>query len=236
MSTQEKQSSGAWAWCLYDWANSAFVTLVVTFIYATYFSQTFASDADRGTVLWSRAVAISSVIIALLAPVLGAWADRTSKRHVGLRIATAISVVATVALGMIRPTEVDDSGLIWTALGIFVVGNVAFEVGMVFYNSFLPSVAGRERLGRISGLGWGMGYLGGLLCLALALFGFVGLGDAKPWLTFASDYGFNVRATNFLVAGWFTLFSVPLLVLSGRLRQEPPPPTKSRACPWCRRL
>jgi UMF1 family MFS transporter len=89
---------------------------------------------------------------------------------------------------------------------------VAFEVGMVFYNAFLPAIVSPERIGRVSGNGWGLGYAGGLVCLVLALLFFVGLPGLDPLLPLSTEQEFNVRATNLLVAGWFLLFSIPIFL------------------------
>ena len=198
-----------WSWCFYDWANSSFTTLVVTFIYATYFTQAFADDEARGTALWSRGIVISSLLIAVMSPILGALADRGGTRRRFLVASTMICVVASAVLAFLTP---DLPYAVWLALGVFVVGNVAFEIGMVFYNAFLPAISTPQTIGRISGRGWGLGYVGGLLCLVLALFGLVGLGDAAPWIQLPRDEGFHVRATNLLVAGWFLVFSLPMLL------------------------
>ena len=211
------------SWCLYDWANSAFTTLVVTFVYATYFSQTFAEDADRGTALWSRGITISSLIIALVSPVLGAMADRSGLRRRFLAAATLVSVGATAWLTFIVPGS---GNAVLSALTLFVVANVGFEVGMVFYNSFLPRLSTPRTIGRISGYAWGLGYAGGLACLVVALLGLIGLGEGAPWLPLGTEDGFNVRASNLLVAAWFLLFSLPALIL---LRDEGPPRTGESA-------
>ncbi len=198
------------AWCLYDWANSAFTTLVVTFVYSAYFTRTFAPDENAGTALWSRGIVVSALLIALLSPILGAVADRGGARRRYLAISTFICVTATALLTFVTPTQ---EGAVLLALTIFVVANVAFEMGMVFYNSFLPALAPSAKIGRISGYGWGLGYAGGLICLVLALFGFVGLLGREPLLPLRMTEHFNVRATNLLVAAWFLVFSVPMLLL-----------------------
>jgi len=205
------------SWCLYDWANSAFTTLVVTFVYATYFSQTFAENADRGTALWSRGITISSLIIALVSPVLGAMADRSGLRRRFLVAATLVSVGATAWLTFIVPGS---GNAVLAALTLFVIANVGFEVGMVFYNSFLPRLSTPRTIGRISGYAWGLGYAGGLTCLVVALLGLIGLGEGAPWLALSTEDGFNIRASNLLVAVWFLLFSLPALIL---LRDEVTP-------------
>jgi len=203
------------SWCLFDWANSAFTTLVVTFIYATYFSQAFAPDEVTGTARWSRAVGLSAVIIALLSPILGAAADKGGKRKRYLAMTTVTAVIATILLTFVKPSM--PSGALLAA-GLFVVGNVGFELGMVFYNSFLPTIASPQRIGRVSGYGWGVGYVGGLVCLVVALVGFVQ--PETPWFGISTADNFNVRATNLLVAGWFGVFSLPLFLF---VREHPVP-------------
>ena len=101
-------------------------------------------------------------------------------------------------------------GQVFLALGIFTVTNIAFELGLVFYNAYLPDLSTRESIGRVSGYGWGLGYVGGLLCLAIALVGFVQ--TDTPLLGFSTADGANIRATNLLVAAWFGLFSVPMFL------------------------
>ncbi len=194
------------AWSLYDWANSAFTTLVVTFVYATYFSQAIAPDEVTGTVAWSRAVAISGIVIALLAPVFGTMADQRGARRRYLMVATLVCILATSALTFVAPGQ---AGAVASALLLFAVANIAFELGMVFYNALLPVVSPPERLGRISGYGWGLGYVGGLGCLVLAL---VILVREVPLFGISTEAGFNFRATNLLVAAWFLVFSVPVFL------------------------
>jgi len=195
------------AWCLYDWANSAFTTLVVTFIYSTYFTRTFAPNEAAGTELWSRGIVVSSLTVAALSPILGAMADRGGARRRFLLATTLLTVLATTVLTWMTPER---TGAL-TTLTVFVIANVGFEVGMVFYNAFLPVIAPPDHIGRISGYGWGLGYVGGLLCLVVALFGFVGLGS-DPLLPLSTEGAFNVRATNLLVAGWFLLFALPMFL------------------------
>jgi UMF1 family MFS transporter len=193
------------AWAFYDFANSAFTTLVVTFVYATYFTKAIAADEISGTVLWSRAVTVSALIVALASPLLGALADRGGFRKRFLLVSTAVCVAFTACLYTVRPGQV---GL---ALTVFVVANVAYELAQVFYNAFLPDLATRAHIGRVSGFGWALGYVGGLLALAVALVALVQ--PAEPWLGFSTEGGENIRATNLLVAVWFAVFSVPIFVL-----------------------
>ncbi|MHC4224326.1 MAG: MFS transporter [Planctomycetota bacterium] len=193
-----------WAWALYDFANSPFTTLVVTFVYAAYFTKAIASDPERGSVLWSRGVTITAIVVALLSPLLGAIADRGGFRKAFLLFSTAICVAGSVALYSVLPGEVGK------ALAIFVVANIAFEMGMVFYNAFLPDVAPPGKIGRVSGFGWALGYGGGLVALVIALVALVQ--PETPWFGFSTEQGENIRATNLLVAIWFVVFSLPIFL------------------------
>ncbi len=204
------------AWALYDFANSSFTTLVVTFIYATYFTRGIVGDDTLGTAMWSRGVTLTGLSVALLSPVLGALADRGGYRKALLLVSTVICVGATAGLFVPRP------GQVALALTVFVIANIAYEMGGVFYNAFLPDIAPPDRIGRISGFGWALGYVGGLACMVLALVGFVQ--PAEPWFGLSTVAGENIRATNLLVAAWFAVFSLPmfLFVPEDRSRVSPP--------------
>ncbi len=192
------------AWCLYDFANSAFTTLVVTFIYAAFFTKVIAPDEVTGTWLWSRSVSITAIAVALLSPFLGVLADRGGYRKRFLGFFTLVAVLGSTLLYTAMPGEVVKA-LFW-----FTVANIAFEMGGVFYNAFLPDIAPPDRIGRVSGYGWALGYVGGLSALGLALVGFV---DAEaPWFGFSKEGYQHIRATNLLVAAWFAVFSLPLFL------------------------
>jgi UMF1 family MFS transporter len=207
----------AWAWALYDWANSSFPTVVSTFVIAAYFVRGIAADPVGGQAQWGWMQSAAGLAVALLCPVLGAVADAGGRRRLMLGIATLLTAIAT--------------GLIWFALpspdyalyALVCVGlaTIAFEVGTVFYNSMLPGVAPPGRLGRVSGFGWGLGYAGGLACLALCL---VLLIQPDPAL-FGLDRGASehVRAVALLVAAWLVVFGWPVLVAL----PDPPGPRPS---------
>lgn len=196
--------TAVWSWCLYDFANSPFTTLVVTFVYATFFTEVIASDSVTGTALWSRGVTITALLVAALSPVLGAFADRGGYRKPFLALTTGVCILATVGLFFPKPGDV------LPALTLFVIANVAFEMGMVFYNAFLPDITTSKKIGRVSGYGWALGYAGGLLALVVALFALIQ--PQTPWFGFGTAAGENVRATNLLVAVWFAVFSLPLFL------------------------
>jgi UMF1 family MFS transporter len=210
-----------WSWAFYDWANSAFTTLVVTFIYATYFTKSFGTDPEVTASYWGAAISISAVLIAVLSPILGAAADRAGARKLFLAVTTGICIAGTALLAFIAPGT---PYAIPLALTVFVIANVGFEVSAVFYNAFLPVISSAAKIGRISGYGWGLGYLGGLVCMAIALVGFIQ--PETPWFGMTAGGGWNIRATNLLVAGWFLAFALPLFLnvperRSGAVRFRP---------------
>jgi UMF1 family MFS transporter len=196
----------AWAWAFYDWANSAFPTVVSTFVIAAYFAQGIAADPATGQAQWGWMQAMAGLCIAALSPVLGAIADAGGRRRAMLAVFTLITALGTAAVWFARP----DPAYALYALLCVGVATIGFEVGTVFYNSMLPQVAPRERLGRVSGLAWGLGYAGGLACLGLSLLLLV---QPNPAL-FGLDRGAaeHVRATALLVAAWLLVFSWPVLL------------------------
>ena len=200
----EVDKKAVFGWILFDFANSAYTTLVVTFIYGTFFVKVIAPDEITGTTLWSRAVTVTAICIALLSPLLGALADRGGMRKLFLLLSTMVTIFGSIVLFFVLP------GQIMPALMWFVISNIAFEFCNVFYNAYLPDVAPRQKIGLISGLGWGIGYLGGLLAMFVAMTGFIN--PDVPWFGFSRLDGENIRATNLLVAAWFLLFSIPMFV------------------------
>ena len=209
------QRKAIWAWACYDFANSAFTTLVVTFIYATYFTQAIAADEAEGTSQWAVAVTITGLVAAILSPYMGALADLGGLRRRFLLVSTIICVAGSALLFF--PLE----GQVVFALVVFTICNIAFEMGNVFYNAYLPDLAPAARIGRVSGFGWGAGYIGGLICLVIALFAFV-QADASI-LGFSTDGGQHIRATNLLVAVWYGLFALPIFLWVPKSRSGPTP-------------
>ena len=189
------------SWSMYDFANQPFTTLVVTFIYSTYFTQAIAPDEITGTMLWSRGITITALFVAFLSPLMGAVADQGGYRKVSLIFWTWVCIIGSVMLYYPLPGE------IYKALTWFVIANIGFEMGSVFCNAYLPNIAPKEKIGRVSGYGWSLGYVGGLVSLVIALFLFIN--PETPAFGFSTVDGENIRATNLLVALWFAVFSIP---------------------------
>lgn len=200
---QEENTRALWSWALYDWANSAFFTIILTFIFARYFSQSVVQDDVAGTNAWGNIVGVSGIVVALLAPVLGAIADQSGRRKPWLIAFTLLCVLGSGMLWFVEP----GSGDLWFSAFWVSVGILGAECAFIFYNAMLPDLSSPSRLGRWSGWSWGLGYVGGVTCLVVALFGFIE-GDTS-WLGLDRDNLEHVRATFVLVALWYLLFSLP---------------------------
>ncbi len=188
---------------MYDFANSSFANNVTTFIYAAFFTKVIAENEIIGTALWSRGVGIIMLVVALLSPPLGALSDQGGYRKRFLLFFTFLAVIFTALLYF------PQQGQAIYALTLYIIACICFEMGIVFYNAFLPDIAPPERIGRISGQAWGVGYFGGLLSMAVLMVGFVSA--ETPWFGLTKETHEHIRATNIGVAIWFAIFSLPAL-------------------------
>jgi UMF1 family MFS transporter len=150
-------------WCMYDVADSAFTTVIVTALYATYFSRIVVGDPQRADFLWALGASISEILVALLAPVLGAIADYSGSRKRFLGACAAVVVLFTGSLWFAGPGEA------LLGLTLFILANIGFAGGSVFIDSFLPGISTASSAARLSGTKWAMGYASGLICMALCL-------------------------------------------------------------------
>jgi len=191
------------SWSLYDFANQPFTTIIVTFLYGAFFTKYIVADEHFGTLLWSIGISVTAIIVSISSPLLGALADRGGYRKFFLIFFTWISVIFSIILYF------PDSGDIYFALGIFIIANIAFEMGSVFCNSYLPDLTDEDNIGKVSGFAWGLGFFGGLLALFLSLYLFP---DLAPE---------DIKSINILVGLWFLIFSIPaFLFLKDRKREK----------------
>jgi UMF1 family MFS transporter len=156
-----------WGWWAFDWANQPFNTLLLTFIFAPYFASAVAPDPVTGQALWGWMLALSGLMIAFLAPVMGAIADSSGNRRSWLMLWSALYMAGAGTLWWAVPNA--DMGTIWLVLLAFAIGLVGLEFGIVFTNATLPDLGTRDDLGQISGTGWALGYIGGLVSLVAML-------------------------------------------------------------------
>ena len=191
---------------MYDFANQPFTTIILTFVYSTFFTDFIASNPEKGAVLWGRAVTICSIIIAVLSPVMGAIADSGGYRKVFLMFWTWVCVFFSFLLYF--PLQ----GQIFEALLFFSIANIGFEMGGIYLNAYLPEIAPKEKIGRISGYGWSLGYIGGLLALGISFIIFIQPENAYiPFSNYLlnKDTGQHIRIINIFIALWFLIFSIP---------------------------
>jgi UMF1 family MFS transporter len=193
-------------WCLYDWANSPYVAVITTFVIAAYFTGAVAQDAVQGTAEWGFMMGLSALAVAVVAPVLGAIADRGGGRKIWLAIFTAIVALGSASLWWATP----EAGSVTLVLWSVGIATAAFELGMMFYNAMLPGLVPERRLGRISGWAWALGYAGGLVCLIGLLFLFVQA--ETPLFGLDKDSAEHVRVVGPVVAVWTVLFSIPIFL------------------------
>lgn len=199
------------AWCLYDWANSAFPTIVGTFVFSVYFARAVHGDETEGAAIWGYALSVAGLIVALLSPVLGAVADHAGALKRWLGVLTGVTALAAALLWFALP---DPSYAVYM-LVVVVIGMAAFDLLQVFYNALLTPNAPPGMMGRVSGWGWGIGYLGGLSALAATLVLFVGLGEGlRPLIPLDEETAANIRAVGPLVAVWFVVFALPLFLIA----------------------
>lgn len=148
-------------WCMYDVADSAFTTVIVTALYAIYFGTVVVGDVGRADELWGWGASISELIVAVLAPILGAIADFSGSRKKFLGVCALTITLFTASLWFVGP------GMVALGLGLYIIANVGFAGGGVFIDSFLPGISNKSNAGRLSGFKWAMGYASGLLALFL---------------------------------------------------------------------
>ena len=190
-----KEKGRVFVWTLFDFANTAFSVIIVTVIYSKYFSN-YVADGQRW--LWGLAVSLSMVLAALLSPPLGAIADFSRNRKRFLLVFTLLSVICTALMFFVN------KGDILLGFFLFVVANIGFESGLVFYDAFLPNLTEKKNFGRVSGYGFAMGYVGALAVLLIVMF-------LLPPAN-SPDYNFYIRISFVIAAAFFFFFSLPLFL------------------------
>jgi len=196
------------AWTLFDFANTAFSVIVVTVIYSRYFTNHVAGGKRW---LWGLAMSLSMVCAAALSPPLGAAADYARSRKRFLLVFTLASVLCTALMFFVQ------EGMVLTGILLFVIANIGFEGGLVFYDAFLPGLTSRNSYGRVSGYGFAMGYVGALAVLLIVLV-------MLPPQTDPS-YFFMVRLSFIVAAMFFLVFSIPIFLFVHEPPLVGPPPS-----------
>ena len=183
-------------WSFYDFANSAYPTVIVTVAYSIYFKNVVA--AGGGDFLWGMAISVSMVIVAASAPFLGSVADVSGSKKKFLLLFASLCVVFTGLLFFV------ERGDVLAGVLFFILANIGFEASLIFYNAFVPELADPEDYGKVSGYGWAFGYIGGLLCL-FCVFPLIKGG-------FAEENLLNFRSAFPLVAIFYAVFTLPTIL------------------------
>lgn len=195
-----------WAWAMFDFANSGYTTVVITAIFNAYFVAAIAGNAPWATFAWTAALSVSYAFVLLLAPFMGAHADLHGKKR-WLALTTFGCILGTLGLATAGP------GDLALALTFLVLSNLCFASGENLIAAFLPELARPAALGRVSGWGWGLGYLGGLATLGACL----------AWIGFATGQGMGaaefVPVCLLITAAFFAVASAPTFLL---LRERRP--------------
>jgi len=196
------------AWSLWDWGSAAFNAVIVTFIFSVYLTDSVGEDVPgpfSASTWLGFAVGAASLVIAFLAPVMGQQADASGRRKRSLALLTGSVIVVTALLFFVK----DDYHFLWLGLALIAIGTVLFELAQVPYFAMLRQVSTPDDVGRVSGIGWAAGYLGGIVLLLICYFGFIS--GEGGLLGLPTDDGMNVRLVAILAAVWFLIFAIPVL-------------------------
>ena len=209
------------AWALWDVGATGVNAIVVTFVFSVYLTRTVGDDLPSATTPQSwlfRALALSGLVVALLAPVTGIWVDAPWRRRRVLAVLTGLVVLLTSAMSLIR----DDHRFLWPGLALLACAAACSELATVPYNAMLRQLSTPETSGRISGFGWGMGYFGSVALLLIVYAGFIsGNGDTRGLLGLPVADGQNVRAAMLMAAAWFVLFALPVFIVVPHPKPDP---------------
>lgn len=218
------------AWALWDWGSASWNAVVTTFVFATFLMSRAFVDPDlvkaaetsaaaeqqvneiiaTNNTWLSWAVTAAGILIAIIAPLLGSRSDSAGRRKLWLGINSAGVLIATLALYFITPQTDNLDRMVVIALIILAAGNIMFELASVNYNSMLNQISTPENRGRISGIGWGAGYLGGIVLLAILLVGFVMIPESGGWFGVTEENGQNIRVAMIFAGLWWLIFALPV--------------------------
>lgn len=187
-----------WAWAFYDFANSGYTTVVLTAVFNAYFVSVIAKDVSYATLLWTVVIALSNAVSLLTMPMIGLLADARAHKKRWLFVATLVCVIGT--LGLVGTHQ----GTIGLAALMILLSNFGYNVGESLCSAFLPEIAREESVGKVSGWGWGLGYCGGLVTLALAI----------AWTFYSEAHGWG---TDWLVDGTLIITALVYAVTAAPL-------------------
>ena len=193
------------SFALYDFANSAFTTIIITFIFATYFAKQIAPNTVIGQSYWGWTIGITGFFVAVIGPIVGSFADKKNRIVFFIRFFSLLCILVTTLLWFSKPSS---SYLLYTLL-VVGVANLFYELSLIFYNSLLKDISVDKNLGKSSGFGFALGYIGGIVILLISINFFIDT-DNLPF-GLVKEESQNIRAVALLVSAWFLVFSIPFL-------------------------
>ncbi|WP_282007049.1 MFS transporter [Propioniciclava sinopodophylli] len=206
-----------WSWAMWDWGTQPLNTVIITFVFSVYITGRAFGPENVTAQALALSTGIAGLIVALIAPVLGQRSDRTGRTVFNLRWQTWLIAALAAALFFVRPAP----EYLWLGLGILGVASIVGELANVNYYSLIDEVSTKDNVGRVSGFGWGMGYLGGIVALLVLYFGFISPEVGLFGVTSAD--GMDIRASMIVCGVWILLFTIPtFLALKDRKRDRAP--------------
>ena len=203
-----------WGWFFFDWASQPYNTLLITFIFGPYINE-LIGDGVKAQAIWGYGIGAAGIVIAILAPILGAVADTSGSRMKWIWAFSILYVVGSAGLWLAAP----DSFNLLLILALFALGMIGMELATIFTNSMLPELGTKDEIGRISGNGWAFGYVGGLFALVIMLALFAESAETgKTFIELSPALGLDAEAregTRFvgpLTAIWYAVFMIPFFL------------------------
>ena len=190
---------------LYDFANSAFTTIIITFIFATYFAKQIAPNPVIGQAYWGWTIGITGFLVAIIGPIVGSFGDKKNKIVFFVRFFSLLCILFTSLLWFAKPSQ----SYLFYALIIVGIANFFYELSLIFYNSLLKNISKNKNLGKSSGFGFALGYIGGIIILIISIKLFIDTDFLPFGLT--TEESKIIRAITLLVSIWFLIFSIPFL-------------------------
>ena len=192
------------AWSFYDWANSAWSAIIITFVFSRYFVDVIASDKDIGTLYWTWTIGLSSLLAALLSPILGIISDQTQNSKIWLISSTAVYSLIAFSLWFVQPNGME----IFIIILLIFIGNLFYEISQIFYNGQLKLITTKDNYAKLSGFAWGLGYIGTVF-IFLIYYG-IFLLPKDPFFSLNASTFENIRISFPITGLWIILFSLPL--------------------------
>lgn len=194
------------AWGAWDWGSSAFNAVATTFVFTVYLTSKSFGDTDHTSALLGWALGLAGLLVALTAPVTGELTDAAGRRKLWLAIFSALVALSLFSMVFVKA----DPAFLWLGIGAITIGTIFYELAAVNYNAMLNQVSTPKTVGKVSGLGWGLGYVGGIVLLLIVYVLFIS-GDGGM-LGISTAGGWNIRLSMLIAAIWFAVFAIPVLV------------------------